>query len=617
MRSTRVVWFGIASLAVLVACKGSGAPSGADDIANQPMGTLTAWVEHIGRKVQPTTSPGPGTSVALEGARRSYEASQIVVRGRAGKVTGVRVTASDLSDGSGHSIPASNITFFRQVFIDFTGVRENEPGNSRAPETSPTNDPFIPDPLVPFTDPYTGAPLGAPFAVAMDRNQPVWMDIAIPESASPGTYHGQVTVQADGPAEVTVPITLTVWNLVLPDKNAATTYFSTHLRGIADYHRDTASCQGSNCWLDPQKARTIAGRYEELAHAHRIDMGPNFIPEPAGPGGCSPPTDWDAYDAAMTPYMDGSYFSDGVPVSWLRTPFSPGVTWGPEANCNQAQYQELAAAWARHLKDKEWFSKAVVYAYDEPPPEAYPDIAKHAQWLINADPDWKARIMDTTSPTPESAAILNSALGVYCVCLRCYDHWYQGQSDYGRAEWPPLLDQGIQLWFYESNAQSDPFPTFATNTLFGFEPRVVLWGAWYEQATGFLLWDTMAHTADDPWGPNVGWGKSGDGVLIYPGHHDGLLAPAGSPADVAMDGPVPSYRLKTIRQGLQDWALFRLAVERGKGDLARAKVAEVYGQMGGCEWQGCPGPVNGSFFWREDPALMDQVRHDVAVAISQ
>ncbi len=619
-RSSRVAWIGGALLVALPACRspssGAGGARAADDIASQPTGTLAVWVEHIGWKVQPTTAPGPTPSVALEGARRSYEASQIVVRGRAGKVTGVTFTASDLTDGAGRSIPAARITFFRQAFIDFTGVQEGEPGNSRVPETSPTADPFIPDPLVPLVDPYTGAPAGAPFSVAMDRNQPVWMDVEIPADASPGTYRGQITVRADGQPDAVVPVTLTVWDLTLPDLNVSTSYFPTHLRAIADYHRDTATCSGSDCWLDPAKARAIVKRYEELAHAHRVDMGPNLVPEPVAVDGCSPPTDWSEYDAAVLPYMDGSYFADGVPTSWLRTPFSPGVTWGPEGSCTPAQYQDLAAAWATHLKAWGWFSKAVVYAYDEPPPAAYSEIAKHAGWLQTADPDWKARIMDTTTPTLESTDTLNSALGVYCVCLRCYDQWNQGQDDYGRAQWPGLFAQGIRLWFYESNAQSDPYPTFATNTLFGFEPRVVMWGSWYERASGFLLWDTLAYTAGDPWGPNAGWSKSGDGVLIYPGHHDGLLAPAGSPAGVAIDGPVPSYRLKTIRQGLQDWALFSLAESQGKGDLARAEVARVYGQMGGCGWQGCPAPVNGSFYWREDPALMDEVRHDIAAALS-
>jgi hypothetical protein len=107
---------------------------------------------------------------------------------------------------------------------------------------------------------------------------------------------------------------------------------------------------------------------------------------------------------------------------------------------------------------------------------------------------------------------------------------------YGRAEWPGQFALGIRFWFYESNAQGAPYPTFATNTLLGMEPQMMMWGAWYEQATGFLMWDTTAWDTSDPWGPNVSYGKTGDGVLIYPGHHDGLDTPLGSPPDVPIDG---------------------------------------------------------------------------------
>jgi hypothetical protein len=209
------------------------------------------------------------------------------------------------------------------------------------------------------------------------------------------------------------------------------------------------------------------------------------------------------------------------------------------------------------------------------------------------------------------------------VALAWYDNWSRdsgtpaNQIPYGRGNWPSLFSQGIQLWFYESNAQSAPYPTFAANTLLGEEPRIMLWGAWYEHATGFLLWDTTAWTSGKAWGQNVGWGKSGDGVLIYPGNHDGSLAPAGSPSGVAIDGPIPSYRLKMVRAGLQDWALFNLAKQRGLEDYARAQMAQVYGQLGGCEWQGCPPKVNGQFFWKADEALIQQARHNIALAILQ
>ena len=47
-----------------------------------------------------------------------------------------------------------------------------------------------------------------------------------------------------------------------------------------------------------------------------------------------------------------------------------------------------------------------------------------------------------------------------------------------------------------------------------------------------------------------------------------------------MDGPIPSYRLKRIRQGLQDWALFRYADSLGLTTFVQQQVDTVYTQLG-------------------------------------
>ena len=150
-------------------------------------------------------------------------------------------------------------------------------------------------------------------------------------------------------------------------------------------------------------------------------------------------------------------------------------------------------------------------------------------------------------------------------------------------------------------------------TLDGAEPQMLMWGSWFERATGFLYWAVNAWD-EMGWGPHTGWHKVGDGVLIYPGHHDGQLAPVGSPPEVELEGPIPSYRLKMIRAGLQDWALFSRADELGLGDYAREQVAQVYGQFGGCTYEGCAPPISG-FLWTTDEEAMNEIRANIADAI--
>jgi hypothetical protein len=581
--------------------------------------SLSVWTQSPAYKVQPTTAPGPATTATMEGAQGAYEAYQIIVHAGSTALSGVNVTAGSLSDGNGHTIPMSAITLYLEYMINFTGVSAIN-GSQPAPAQSPTNDGRVPDPLAPLVDPYTGDPAAAPFTVPANTNQPVWMDVAIPSTAVAGTYSGTVTVSATGQSSVQVPVTLTVWNFTLPNMDSIVAYFKMSINALSDYHGGTYTCTNpadpSTCYLDPNKAKTmtILKRYEELAHDHRIDTGQNFIPDPSN-STCAVPTDWSAYDAAMTPYMNGSHWSDGVPSARLTAPFTPGANWGPEAHCTQAQYEALAGAWATHLMAKGWFNKAIVYALDEPDPSSYPAIIQDSLWMQAGNSAWKSHIMDTTPARASTASELNPALGIYTVALPYYDTWFQQGSDlYGRAQWPGLRAQGIQLWLYTANGDEPPYPAFATNTLLGMEPQMLMWGSWYEGATGFLYWDIADWAASDPWGPNISYGKTGDGVLIYPGNHDGLLSPVGSPAGVAIDGPIPSYRLQMIREGLQDWALFLLAAQHGLTAYARSQVALAYGQLGGCTWQGCA-PVNGSYYWKSSATLMAQIRHNIAEAI--
>ncbi len=620
---------------------GGGSPitdAGPPDVLGSPEGTLSVWTAGPGRKIQPTTAAGKGTSIAVSSVRDAWVSAQIVVEGKAGHLAGVTVALDDdLSDGMGHTLSKSAVTFFREGFVDFSSVDPSiGTGNEPVPKSSPTKDGNAPNPLVPLVDPYTGAMAGEPFDVAEGSNQPVFVDVHVPKGLAAGTYTGTVHVAAAMGGAADVPISVTVWGLDLPDMRNVTTHFKMTINNLFQYHSGLQTCSGSSCWEDFTKphAAAVLKRYEELAHAHRIDTGQGLANVPIT--GCKLPvaSDWAPYDAAMAPYMDGSYFSDGVPSSRYDVPFSPGQNYGVDGTCSQSQYVAMSQAWASHLASKGWFPSpgggafgAVVYAYDEPlaassnPSDVQTilnGIVKDSSWLQQGNLAWKGHVIDTTSPIPAPAnpatvPLLNPALGVYVVSLSLYgDVWDHG-AFYGRQEWqqnPDLFAQGLALWFYEGNSILPPFPTFATNTLDALEPVIMMWGSWYEKATGFLYWDIADWNQKDPWGPEIDFGKTGDGVLIYPGNHDGTLSPAGSPAGVAIDGPIPSYRLKMIRQGLQDWALFRLADQKGLTSFVQQQVGTVYKQLGAAQ----PAPA-GSPYWTTDEATMDAIRAAVVQKI--
>ena len=617
---------------------GGGADAGADVLTGPP-GALAAWTESAGRKVQPTTAPTSSNTIAVSTVRDAYVGAQLVVQGAGGYLQAVTASViADLTDGAGHTLAKSEISLFRESFIDFAGVTAAA-GNQPVPASSPTMDTRVADPLIPLVDPYSGQNAGQPFDVGNGVNQPLFVDVHVPKGLAAGTYTGTIHVAAMVGGSADVPIAVTVWNLDLPDMRSVTTHFKLSIDNLYYYHSGTSACSGGNCYLDTNnpETQTLIQRYEDLAHAHRIDIGQAMVQLPVN--GCNAPatSDWMAYDTAMAPYMSGTYFTDGVPSGRFDTPFSPGQNAqnnpsALESMCSQAQYEALAQAWASHLMSQGWFPQpssggfgAVVYAFDEPLAAGgdvqgiLNGIVQNSQWLQAAVPGspspWKAHVIDTVSPiaapaNPATTPLLDPALGAYVVNLPEYGAMWQPW--YGRTEWqqnPGLLKEGLALWFYESNSVDPPDPTFATNTLDGNEPVVMMWGSWYELATGFLYWDIAAWDEMNPWGPEISFGKTGDGVLIYPGDHSGTIAPAGSPSDVAIDGPVPSYRLKMIRQGLQDWALFRYADTKGLTSYVQQQVGMVYTQFGGTD------PHPSTPYWTTDPTTMDAIRSAVVSKI--
>lgn len=625
--------------------RSGGSDSGGSDggRGDHPSGSrsLTVWTATAGRKIQPTTAPGTGASIDVETVRDAWVSAQIVVRAGGGAVRGVTARVDeDLNDGRGHALDRKNIALFREHFIDFTGdASKVAVGNVPVPADSPTGDGRAPDPLIPLVDPYTGKDAGQPFDVGPGVNGPLFVDIHVPRGLAAGTYTGRVHVAAADGGAADVPVSVTVWDLDLPDMRSVATHFRMSLNDLYDFHRGVVGCSDGSCYLDTNKpeTRALVQRYEDLAHAHRVDTGQALVRLPVN--GCAPPADddWAEYDAAMQPYMDGSHFGDGVPSGRFDVPFSPGATDGVDADCSQDDYETLARAWATHLAARGWFPRpagggfgAVVYAYDEPLAASKDDVqdvldrivkdSRYLQQGADGSPSpWKGHVIDTVSPIaapadPATTPLLDPALGVYVVDLTGYGPSW-GRDFYGRTEWqqsPGLFDQGMSLWFYESNSVDPPYPTFASDTLDALEPVIIMWGAWYERATGFLYWDVSYWAGDrasdtaDPWGPNTKYGKTGDGVLIYPGGHDGAMAPAGSPPGVAIDGPIPSYRLKMIRQGLQDWALFRMADEKGLTAFVQTQVATVYSQFGGTD-----STQGGKAYWKTDEGAMAAARRAV------
>src|SRR4029077_12833523 len=179
------------------------------------------WVASGLVRVGKTEAPGIVSSIDLSGARGETVDAQIIVHAPTSGLTNVNMSASDLTAPGGGTIPASNIKLYREYYVAVTGTA-NYGGGSNPPLGSGT----YAEPLIPFNDPETGAPLCRTSAalkacnasITAGENQPYWIDITIPrgtEISPSGSYTGSIYITSTQDT-VTISVALTVWNFELP-----------------------------------------------------------------------------------------------------------------------------------------------------------------------------------------------------------------------------------------------------------------------------------------------------------------------------------------------------------------------------------------------------------------
>src|SRR4051794_1220983 len=170
------------------------------------------WTAPSMHRVGMSESAGNTSEVKLSAARGEYESFQIVANGASKGIGNANVTISDLQGPGGQILPRSNFTLYREKYMQVTSSSPNRKGSNQ-----PLAPGWYPDALIPFTDPESGKPLSGakltavPFDVHAGNNQPIWVDLLVPQSAQPGDYSGTYTLTSNQ-GSFTGSISLRVWN---------------------------------------------------------------------------------------------------------------------------------------------------------------------------------------------------------------------------------------------------------------------------------------------------------------------------------------------------------------------------------------------------------------------
>ncbi|WP_176011720.1 DUF4091 domain-containing protein [Victivallis sp. Marseille-Q1083] len=487
---------------------------------NQPWGYA---VETGSRKVFRDEVPfqgTPGGSLQITLARHEYEAAQLVLRASQAVAT-VTAGVSDLTD------PASGRT------IDRGNIRIHPVGYVRPPRVSYAErlTQWYPD--IVLTD-------LAQFDLAAEVWQPLWVEVYAPRDTAAGTYEGTITVHGAGMESLIVPLSVTVWDFTLPLAASLPNLFTyeanrahrRYARNQAEYDEYVRFKKRQIAYdqLSPgaRRLRDLEITSENLLLAHR----------------CSPSS---LYNTSWTPQVDDVRRWIDRGASCFNILCVPGIAslreGEPYPADRKAEILALLAAAVPQYDQAGLLPYAVIYGFDESSPNQYAGMRD---------------IMREIKQRYPSIPLLTTA----------FDYSFGRESGTGEYlnAWCPLTPQfekhrdairqkqreGLQIWYYTCCVPSPP----AANLLLeqsGVAPRMLLGALAARYAPdGYLYYQTTMWPDDTPL---VAGGvlTNQDGRSSYQGYNgDGLLLYAGR------NGPLPSLRLKAIRDGLEDYEYFHL-----------------------------------------------------------
>jgi hypothetical protein len=474
--------------------------------------TFPVWVALSVVRVGKSDAAGTASSIALSSARGETVDTQVIVRAPTGGLTNVNVSTSALIGPGGASIPISSLTLYREYYITVTGTASYG-GGSNPPLGSGT----YPEPLIPFNDPETDAPLCGTTAtlkacnatVAAGQNQPYWIDISVPRGATnspPGSYAGTISITADQ-GTATIPVTLTVWNFELP----------------------TQPSEASLWTLWPPAPGNSATTLARALMRNKV-MG------------------W--YDVAANASSDIANF--GLNRSGLDGYYFIGIQCNGSASSTPSTSQINAAAAN--------FPAGLAldfYLADE---------------LNGCTGDYTAiKTMGTNAHAANRS--VKTMMTINAVDSNLYgaiDHWVLLNS---LQQWPALPFTHGDLWSYTScNAGLGNAPEWMVDYPPINERIQAGFLNWTQGATGILYYRSDGWTAGNAIGSwnNVdttacggGLGRPGDGIFLYP------------PAPIASSESAPGIRLKAIRDGIQDYEYAQILKNLGQVPFVNSTIVPI------------------------------------------
>ncbi len=519
-------------------------------------GTAAAWITGPLVKVSTSAAPGTAQSLQISAAHNEFESFQVHAAAGANPIQ-MNVTVSDFTNAQTGDVIASatHVTLYREAYLDITTLSDV---NGTAGIT--------PDPLIPTVDPYTGeARTAFPFTVPANSVQSAWIDVRVPTSVPSGYYSATVTV-LDGTTVISqLSVVLKVWAFTLPSTATLKSAFGMSWDGfcIQAYggYNGCSSYPGSGGSSDTAIELTHIAQARLLLD-HRLSISSVvYVGPPSGT--------WAHFDATYGALLNGTA-ATLLPGAKLTT-----LQFLPPAADNLSV--PVIQNWVAHFTANGWLAPLFHYTCDEPPNGCtWANALSSVQTVHNASPNMKSLIT-----TDIASATQYGLLPDLSIIVPTVDHMDPQGGTNQRSSYNAFLTGNKHLWWYQacsehgscSNGIVGPATATWPSYMVDATPvrnRVFQWLAFVDQIEGELYYEIdycwvypvcgPGSNSNQPWTSIYAFGGNGDGTLIYPG----------TPALIGGTTPIPlpSIRLKHIRDGMEDFEYLNALSQAGEGGFA-------------------------------------------------
>lgn len=397
--------------------------------------------------------------------------------------------------------------------------------------------------------------------------QPIWFTFKIPFDIDPGIYRGNIVVSATSIDEIKIPVELTIQEPVLPDPNeykfhldlwlnpsSIAAYYQVehwsekHWKLIKAYFEDYASRGGKNVattithepwhkpWIKGQTRSQTQFGYQSMISWIKDSKG-NWK------------FDYTVFDRYITLAIQSGI--DGFINAFSVTPFHTKQKikyW----DTRLGQYDEIILeieddAFSRlwqiflldfkeHLLKKGWFKKTYL-GFDEKPEVL---ISKIRTIIKKSAPEFLDRISIAGHPESSTHAQNLSISYMFFPDQPLEEKASQSVSE--TIQYRNLKNKTTTFYLCAEPAHPNTL-TFSP----AMESRMVAWIALKYNIDGYLRWSYNNWTKD-PFNQPVFLHTQGDDYYVYPGKN----------------GPISSIRWELLKEGIEDFELFKIIQSRGE-----------------------------------------------------